>query len=144
VSFLRPNYTFLSQALRHPSTKFLLFNNTEPLIESHTRLAQVHYEDVQPIIGEDPYSKSEEDIIKEYNSATYVPHLIFLGLDEKSKGGLKYKEHYEGVPYFALDVTPRHSITAAAESLIASLESKGLSFAKGRMHTSFSPPEGRS
>ncbi|KAF2111217.1 NUDIX hydrolase domain-like protein [Lophiotrema nucula] len=141
VGFLRPDHTFLSQALKHPSTTFLIFNKLEPLIKSPTELAYATFKQVQPLIGEDPFHQSEEDLIKEYNSEIYNPQLIFLGLDERIKDGFKYKEHYKGQPYFALDVTPQKSVTEAAETLIKDVEGKGLSFSKGRMHMSLPATE---
>lgn len=141
VSFLRPDHAFLSQALKHPSTTFILFNKLEPAIKSPTELAYAKYADVQPIIGENPYSKSEDDIIAEYNSSTYVPQIIFLGLDEREPG-FEYKGRYKGQPYFAVDVTPTKSVTQAAEALIKDVEGKGWSFSKGRMHLSLPALEG--
>jgi NAD+ diphosphatase len=141
VGFLRPDHAFLSAALKHPSTSFLLFNKLEPLVKSGTELAYANLKDVQPIIGIDPFEKSEEDVIKDYNSATYVPQLIFLGLDE-SKEGFVYKEWYKGQPYFAVDVTPKESVSKAAEELIKDVEGRGLSFSKGRMHMSLPAQEG--
>ncbi|KAF2467836.1 hydrolase, NUDIX family protein [Lindgomyces ingoldianus] len=140
VSFLRPDHAFLSLALKHPSTSFLLFNKTEPLIKSPTELAYAKFKDVQPVIGNDPFEKSEEDQIKEYNSVAYTPQLVFLGLDE-SKEGLIYKEYYKGQPYFALDITPKESVTEAAEKLIKDVEGQGMSFSRGRMHLSLPAQE---
>ena len=141
VSFLRPDHAFLTSALKHPSTSFLLFRNLEPLIKSPQELAVTKFEDVRPVIGESPYEKSEEDVIREYNSETYVPQLIFLGLDER-KEGFVYKDHYKGQPYFAVDVTPQKSATEAAEKLIKDMEERGLSFSKGRMNLSLVAQEG--
>ncbi|OCK81008.1 hypothetical protein K432DRAFT_327196 [Lepidopterella palustris CBS 459.81] len=141
VSFLRTDHPFLSLALKHPSTSFLLFNNLNPLIVSSTKLAFASFKDVEPIIGEDIYSKSEEDLIKEYNSSKYIPQLVFLGLDDRNQDGLVYKDYYKGAPYFALDITPKDPIKSAAETLISSLETKGVSFSKGRMHISLPPQE---
>ncbi|KAF2647633.1 hypothetical protein K491DRAFT_699492 [Lophiostoma macrostomum CBS 122681] len=140
VSFLRPDHAFLSQALKHPSTSFILFNKLEPLIKSGTELAYANFNEVQPIIGTDPFEKTEADVIKEYNSSTYVPQIVFLGLDER-KEGFQYKDHYKGQPYFAVDVTPKESVTAAAEALIKDVEGRGLSFSKGRMHLSLPAQE---
>ncbi|KAF2179875.1 hypothetical protein K469DRAFT_741484 [Zopfia rhizophila CBS 207.26] len=140
VSFLRPDHTFLSQALKHPSTSFLLFNKLEPLVKSPTELAYAKYSDVQPVIGNDPFAKTEEELVKEYDSSTYIPQLVFLGLDGH-KEGLIYKDHYKGAPFFALDITPKDAATAAAEALIKDVESKGLSFSKGRMHLSLPAQE---
>ncbi|KAF2201049.1 hypothetical protein GQ43DRAFT_481054 [Delitschia confertaspora ATCC 74209] len=140
VSFLRPDHTFLSTALKHPSAKFLLFNKLEPLIKSPTELGYVTYNDVRSLIEGDPFMRTEEEIIKEYKSTTHIPQLIFLGLDE-SQEGFVYKNHYKGAPHFALDVTPQKTSTAAAEALIHSVESKGFSFSKARMQATLPPPE---
>jgi len=40
VGFLRPDHQFLSSALHHPSTTFLLFKDLEPLTKSGTELAR--------------------------------------------------------------------------------------------------------
>lgn len=137
VGFLRGDNQFLSSALKHPSTSFLLCNNLQPLVSDKTKLAFVKYQDVKPIIGEDPYEQTEEDLIKTYNSNKHVPQMIFLGLDEGVKDTFEYKGVtkqgiYKGQPYFALDVTPRDNVKDACDKLIKDLESKGLSFAQGR------------
>ena len=142
VSFLRTDHIFLSLALKHPSTSFLLFKNLEPLVKSPTQLAYASYKDVQPIIEDDPYSESEEELIKRYNSTYYTPQLIFLGLDDRDKESFEYKNHYKGAPFFVLDITPKEPIASAAESLISRMESNGLSFSKGRMHLSLPAHEG--
>ncbi|KAF2267250.1 hypothetical protein CC78DRAFT_566378 [Lojkania enalia] len=140
VGFLRPDHAFLSQAFKHPSTSFLLFNNLEPLIQSPTALFFANFSDVSSIIGPDPFAKSEEDLIQEYNSEVYYPQIIFLGLDER-KHGFVYKERYKGQPFFAVDVTPRKSVTNAAEELIKKMEGRGLEFSKGRMNLSLQAQE---
>lgn len=142
VSFLRADHTFLSQAFRHPSTTFLLFQNQEPLLKSSSELALVKYADVQPVTGEDPFSRTEEDTIAQYNSSVYLPQIVFLGLDEK-KEGLVYKEHYKGQPWFAVDVTPKESVKEAAEKLIERKKSEGLEFSKGRMNMNLPAQSGK-
>ncbi|KAH8731772.1 NUDIX hydrolase domain-like protein [Phaeosphaeriaceae sp. PMI808] len=133
VSFLRPDHTFLSQALRHPSATFLLFNNLDPLTSSSDQLAYRTFADVKPIIGDDPFHRSEEDTIAQYNSSLYLPQIVFLGIDEK-KDGIVYRERYKGQPWFAVDITPKESVKDAAEKLIETLKSEGLDFIKSRMH----------
>ncbi|KAK7189789.1 hypothetical protein DPSP01_008793 [Paraphaeosphaeria sporulosa] len=140
VSFLRPDHTFLSQAIRHPSTKILLFNKLEPLVHSPTSIATQSFADVTSIVGSDPFSKSEADTIADYNSSTYVPQIIFLGLDERHEG-LVYKEHYKGVPWFAVDVTPKGALAENFEKLIQKVTAEGKEFSKGRMHLSLPPEE---
>lgn len=74
-------------------------------------------------------------MIEAYNSDDYIPQMIFLGIDEKDKDGLEYqgKNKYLGAPYFAIDVTPRHSVKEACEKLIEAQKANGLDFAKGRV-----------
>ncbi|KAK5120831.1 hypothetical protein LTR85_005898 [Meristemomyces frigidus] len=138
VGFLRSDHKFLSEALRHPSTQFLLCNELQPLIHSSKpdRLGFVKHEVVQPVIGDDPYAATEQDMLGQYNSTSYVPQMIFLGIDEKAKEGVSYqnkKNTYKGAPYFAVDVTPRASVKEECEKLIQGLDAKGLGFAKGRV-----------
>ncbi|KAL8659841.1 MAG: hypothetical protein Q9226_000206 [Calogaya cf. arnoldii] len=132
VSFLRTDHSFLSAALKHPTTSFLVFNNLSPLARDPSNLEFLSYADVQPLIGENPYSKSEEQLVSEYNSTVTVPQLLFLGLDERNKQGLTFNI-YTGSPYFALDVTPKGTIQAQAESLVQSLQVRGLKFLEGRI-----------
>jgi NAD+ diphosphatase len=141
---LRPDHSFLSQALKHPSASFLVFNKLEPLIKSPSEPVYLKYADIKPIIGEDPFHKTEEDLIKEYNSEIYNPQIIFLGLDERQKGDnvFGYKDRYKGQPYWALDITPQKSAKEAAEALIKEVEAKGLNFSKGRMNLSLPAQEG--
>ena len=135
VSFLRTNHAFLSAALKHPTTSFLLFENLNPLAKDPSHLEYVSYADVVPLIDEDPYSKTEDQLISEYNSTITIPQLLFLGLDERNKQGLTYNI-YTGSPYFALDVTPKGTISSQAESLIQKMRSRGLEFLKGRIQAS--------
>lgn len=119
----------------------MLFNKLEPLVNSPTSIATTSFADVTPIVGADPFSKSEEDTIADYNSSTYVPQVIFLGLDERSEG-LVYKEHYKGVPWFAVDVTPKGALTEECEKLIKKVTADGKEFSKGRMQLSLPAQEG--
>lgn len=148
LGFLRADHNFLSQALRHDSANFLLCNDLQPLVQPGTspgkgKLQYVKYEDVKPIIGEDPFELSEEELIEAYRSDENRPQMIFLGIDEKAPQGLSYqakKNVYTGAPYFAVDVTPRESssssssVTDACTTLISRLQSeKGFLFGKGRI-----------
>lgn len=111
------------------------------MIKSPTELSFAKWADVKAITGDDPFAGTEEDFIAQYNSSKYIPQIVFLGLDERTEGFI-YKEHYKGQPYFALDVTPRDSVTEAAEALIKDVEGKGLSFSKGRMNLSLPAEQG--
>lgn len=80
-------------------------------------------------------------MIGEYNSAVTIPQLVFLGLDENDKAGLRWKT-YLGAPFFALDVTPKGTIEKEANELVAEMEKRGLVFLQGRLQTSLTAPEG--
>ena len=140
VSFLRTDHSFLSAALKHSSTSFLLFNNLSPLAVDQTKLEFASYKDVHTLIGDNPYSKTEEQMISDYDSTITVPQLLFLGLDENQKSGFEWTI-YHGSPYFALDVTPKGTITPAADQLIEVMKSRGLQFVEGRMHMSLTAPQ---
>lgn len=121
---------------------FLLLNNLAPLAESPTKLAFASLKDVQPLIEDDPYRTSEEEAILGYNSTAWIPQLIFLGLDERQQNHdvLKWTS-YSGVPYFALDVTPKGSIEAQVTNLRQEFEARGKNFLEGRLHISLSAHE---
>ena len=156
VSFLRTDSTFLSAALKHPTTSFLLLKDLAPLGHDPTKLEYVSYNDVKPLIDENTYLQTEEELISSYNSTRTIPQLLFLGLDESSKSQSKSPSKpssssasdkstfsyniYTGAPFFALDVTPRGTLTNPANTLITMLESRGLKFIEGRMHTSLPAP----
>ena len=140
VSFLRSNHDFISKALVHPSTSFLLFNDLAPLAKDPTQLAYASHTDVKPLIGENPFAKTEEEMIKEYNSDISLPLVLFLGLDERKEGF----EHgiYTGRPYFAVDITPKGTTEKEATGVIEAMNAKGLIFVEGRVHTSLNASEG--
>lgn len=96
-------------------------------MKSSSELAQKKFDDVKPVIGNNPFERPEEDVIAQYNSSLYLPQIIFLGLDER-KEGFVYKEHYKGQPWFAVDVTPTGSVTEEAEKLVEKVKGEGLDF----------------
>ncbi|GKZ29111.1 NADH pyrophosphatase [Aspergillus brasiliensis] len=143
LSFLRTDHAFLSAALKHPSTRFVLMKDLAPLTKTPTEPYYAKYEEIRKMVPETIYDKSEEDIIKEYDSRKTTASPIFLGLDEtQTQDGLAWKI-YSGTPYFALDVTPRHSEEQQANSraVISDLEAKGLTFLQGRTIMSFPASE---
>ncbi|GAQ43828.1 NADH pyrophosphatase [Aspergillus niger] len=143
LSFLRGDHAFLSAALKHPSTRFVLMKDLAPLTKSPAEPYYAKYDEIRKMVPETIYDKSEEDIIKEYDSRKTTASPIFLGLDEtKKQDGLVWKI-YTGTPYFALDVTPSHSEEQQANSraVIADMEAKGLTFLQGRTIMSFPASE---
>lgn len=135
LSFLRTDHGFLRAAFSHPSAGFLLMNNLNPLTAADSHLAFVSRTDFEPLTGADPFAKPEEELIKEFNSDKTQPLILFLGVDDRaqlpsrgSEQGIFGFNDYRGSPYFAVDVTPRGTLTEAANSIIAALGAKGLAF----------------
>lgn len=137
LSFLRTDHDFLQTAFSHPAASFLLMNELGPLTKDDgAQLGFVSSADVVPLTGEKPFVKTEEELIRDFNSADTHPVILFLGVDEKNhlpshNGEIPdefiYKD-YKGSPYFAIDVTPRGSHADAANAVISAVQAKGLSF----------------
>ena len=88
------------------------------------------------------FDKTEEDVLKAYDSRKASPLLIFLGLDEsRPDDGLKFRE-YKGAPYFALDVTPKGQDEGVCRGIVEGMEARGLRFHQTRVITQVSPDEG--
>lgn len=83
-------------------------------------------------------------MIKSFDSRKTHPNLIFLGMDESHKEGSMSYKIYSGIPFFAVDVTPKGSDVqqTAAKDIITTMEEKGLSFYQTRVVTTFTPDEG--
>lgn len=136
VSFLRPDHHFLAQAFGHGTTKFMVFKNLSPLVKAPAEISYASYSDLKALIATNPYEKSEEEIIQEFDSRKRIPQLVFLGLDEKAKDGLRYK-NYTGAPHFAFDITPVVPYEETANGVIAEMEKKGLNFLEGMRAMNF-------
>lgn len=141
LSFLRSKNSFLGAALKHPSTSVLLLKDLAPLAQDPTKLAYATYDQVKGLIGDNPFEKNEEDLIKNYNSSITSPLVLFLGINEHQPEGFEY-DLYKGKPYFAIDVTPKGNMKKEASSVIESMMAKGLRFIEGRLHTTLNAPEG--
>lgn len=144
LSFLRGDREFLRSAFSHPSTGFLLLKDLAPLVQQHddAQLAFANTADVTPLTGQDPFAKTEEEQIRDYNSEEAHPVILFLGIDDKEslparpapEGPFTYKE-FKGSPYFAIDVTPRGKDAEVASRVIEAVKQKGLVFhEKGPRH----------
>jgi NAD+ diphosphatase len=143
VSFLRENHGFIADAFKHSSTKFLLLNNLSPMAKDPANLAYATHGEIKGLTGENPFTKTEAELIKEYNSSITLPQILFLGLDERVKEGFKH-EMYAGNPYFAVDITPKGTVKEEAEKLIEAQKAKGNIFLEGRFAMSLNAPEGMS
>lgn len=141
VSFLRANHDFISNALTHPTTKFMLFDNLAPLAKDPANLAYATHNDIKDLIGDNPFDKTEEELIKQYNSSITLPLVLFLGLNEQQKDGFKHGI-YSGTPYFTVDITPKGTIEKAATSVVEAMKAKGLIYLQGRAAMTLNAEEG--
>ncbi|TGO11711.1 hypothetical protein BTUL_0103g00080 [Botrytis tulipae] len=142
VSFLRANHDFISSAFTHPATNFLLLNNLAPLTKDPSHLAYSSHSDITGLTGQNPFEKDEETMIKEFNSSKTLPLVLFLGLDERSKDKEGFKHGiYSGIPYFAIDVTPKGTYENEANSVVKAMQEKGLVFQEGRILMSLDAQE---
>ncbi|KAL4939258.1 hypothetical protein BDV06DRAFT_199240 [Aspergillus oleicola] len=145
LSFLRSDHPFLSAALKHPSTRFVILKDLAPLTRSPAALYYAKYDEVRKLVPQSIYDKSEEDIIREHDSRKTEPHLVFLGVDEsveKDANAFSWKI-YAGTPYFALDISEKGSEEQQgnAREVIRGFEEKGLSFLQARVAMTFSADE---
>jgi len=138
VSFLRDDQKFLQAAFAHSQARFLLMNNLAPLVHASdtAQLAFATNADVTLLTGTDPFAKTEEEMIRDYDSEEERALIVFLGINEAgelplddSEAGepFTYKE-FKGAPYFAIDVTPRGKLADAATALIEAMKGKGYVF----------------
>ena len=136
LSFLREDHEFVSGAFAHPSTKFIAFKNLSPLIDSPTELHYVTWNVIKSILPDNPFAKTEKEIIDSFDSRKASPQLIFLGIDETDTNGYTFK-NYTGAPHFAIDVTPKPQYQAAADDLSQQWLDTGLKFVEGMRAMNF-------
>jgi len=139
VSFLRSDHDFLNKAFAYPSASFLLMNGLAPLGKDKSTLAYVGRDEVLPLVGSEPFKQLEAEQIRTFNSSIDKPVVLFLGLDEKSKG-FTFKG-FGGHPYFAVDVTPRGTYAETANKVIETVQKNGVAFIAGGRHMSLAAPE---
>lgn len=139
VSFLREDIEFVSQAVTHPSTRFVFYSNTNPLVNKHIdeKLVLISNGDGQlqgcetgawgveawkKAVGNwSEFNKNHSPELRDGSNPTF----LFLGLEDASVGldlkALKvedgdekyfdYQGRYQGIPYFAVDVTNSKELT---------------------------------
>ncbi|CAK7220238.1 NADH pyrophosphatase [Sporothrix bragantina] len=158
VSFLRTDHKFLRAAFAHPSARFLLIDNLAPLVHDikPPRLAWSTRADILSVVETDPFEKTEEEAIKNFNSEhDPLPIVLFLGIDEKKKfsasAGTEAAEaespfsfnSFSGSPYFAVDITPRGTgaVAEKARALVAASKAQGFDFFANTRSMSLSAAE---
>jgi NAD+ diphosphatase len=131
-SFLRADTAFLRKAASSPNARFIALNKLNPLVAEKTHLVYLSFEDVKPLIGADPFSLTEDEYIKQYDSSKPRPLMVFLGMLEgrgTASEEIATSEHgpVKGSPYFAVDITPNGPLSEAATALLKKQEEQGRS-----------------
>ncbi|RFU74093.1 hypothetical protein TARUN_8162 [Trichoderma arundinaceum] len=130
-SFLRNDIKFIRKAATAPTTQFIALRDLNPLIADPKRLAFFSHEDVKPLIGADPFGRTDEEKKSVFDSSKPNPLLLFLGLlpDTPKAIDIETTKHgvVNGQPFFALDITPQGSFADAAEAFLKQAEAKGYS-----------------
>lgn len=128
-SFLRSDTAFLSRAFRAPTARFVALSSLNPLAVDKTQLARLTLDDVAPLTGPDPFTLSEDESVKKFDSSRRSPLVVFLGLfagQGSSTTDIPTTDHgpVQGDPFFAVDVTPRAPYEDAANNLIKTHQDK--------------------
>lgn len=126
ISFMREESDFLSTAILHDSAKFIFFKDTNPLISKNSdkkliildnSLLQKNNVWTAAITKWTKDNAEQEATMRDGNS----PTILFMGIEDASVGldlkelklqedgqtekFLDYQGRYQGVPYFAVDLT---------------------------------------
>lgn len=142
LSFLRPNHEFLSAAFTHDTAKFLCLQDLAPLASDTFQLCFVTRADLESLIKKNPFAKTEEQMLSDFDSSDISPLVLFLGVEEKAKAGFVYQQ-YAGAPYFAIDITPKDGYREDALQLAKVFESNGFQFLRTRSSMELGVEEGR-
>lgn len=147
-SFLRADTAFLRKAAASPASQFIALENLNPLISDKTKLAFLSFEDVRPLIGAEPFHLSEEDAIKQYDSTTATPLIVFLGMLDSTSAATEFATTDHGIvnalPLFAVDVTPRPPYADAAKAFLEKVQEKGYSIQPNPRAMTLLPEAGES
>ncbi|KAM0436028.1 hypothetical protein ACHAPT_002920 [Fusarium lateritium] len=142
-SFLRGDGAFLRRAAVSPTARYLALNDLNPLAVDKKNLAYLSFDDVQSLVGPDPFGLTEDESIQAYDSTESKPLIVFLGMlegDDKTDH-IASGDHgdIKGHPYFAVDITPKGTHAEKATSFLADQESKCLSLDKNPRAMSHNP-----
>jgi NAD+ diphosphatase len=130
LSFLREDHDFLAAAFDHPTTRFLCYKDLSPLQKTTTEIYHATLDEIKSLVSENPFAKTEKQMLEEFDSRSTHPQVVFLGIDEKVKDGYTFR-NFTGAPHFAMDITPKFNHADTAKKVIEGFQAKGLTFAEG-------------
>ncbi|EWY86975.1 hypothetical protein FOYG_11284 [Fusarium oxysporum NRRL 32931] len=142
-SFLRADTGFLRQAYNSPTARYLALHDLNPLVVDKKTPAYLTFKDVEPLIGADHFTLTEDEAIQSFNSAETRPLVVFIGMLEEGneKDSISSSDHgdIKGHPYFAIDITPKGNHAERATQFLEEQEKKGLSLDKNPRAMNQSP-----
>ncbi|KAG7411106.1 Peroxisomal NADH pyrophosphatase NUDT12 [Fusarium oxysporum f. sp. rapae] len=142
-SFLRADTGFLRQAYNSPTARYLALHDLNPLVVDKKTPAYLTFKDVEPLIGPDHFTLTEDEAIQSFNSIETRPLVVFIGMLEEGneKDSISSSDHgdIQGHPYFAIDITPKGNHAEKATQFLEEQEKKGLSLDKNPRAMNQSP-----
>jgi NAD+ diphosphatase len=146
-SFLRADTGFLHQAAVSPTARYLALSELNLLVVDKRTPAYFTFNDVQPLIGSEPFAQTEDEAIQNFDSTKTTPLIVFLGMLEEGHENdrISSTDHGDirGHPYFAVDISPKGNHAEKAASFLAEQEKKGISLDKNPRAMSHSPEAGK-
>lgn len=146
-SFLRADAAFLRRAAVSPTARYLALDDLNALVVDKKKLAYLSFDEVQSLIGPDPFGLTEDEAIQVYDSTQSKPLIVFLGMLEgdHETDHIVSGDHgdIKGHPYFAVDITPKGTHAEKAASFLADQEGKGFSLDKNPRAMSHNPDAGK-
>lgn len=136
LSFLRHDRDFLRKASTHPTTRYLLLKELDPLAKDD-KLCFVTLNDVEDMIS-GYYEGTEENAIDSFNPLKRSPALIFLGIDESDQDNALTHGNYTGRCYFALEIDEE---SANVSTFVNKFREAGRDFRKVRVDLNLQPSE---
>ncbi|KAJ9417457.1 NUDIX hydrolase domain-like protein [Fusarium oxysporum] len=121
----------------------LALHDLNPLVVDKKTPAYLTFKDVEPLIGPDHFTLTEDEAIQSFNSAETRPLVVFIGMLEEGneKDSISSSDHgdIKGHPYFAIDITPKGNHAEKATQFLEEQEKKGLSLDKNPRAMNQSP-----
>ncbi|CAG7562918.1 unnamed protein product [Fusarium equiseti] len=141
-SFLRADTGFLRKAAASPTARYMALSELCPLVVDKKTPAYFTFNEIQPLVGSEPFAHTEDEAIKNFDSTKTSPLIVFLGmLEEGNEDRISSTDHgdIQGHPYFAVDITPKGNHAEKAAGFLAEQEKKEITLDKNPRAMNYSP-----
>jgi NAD+ diphosphatase len=145
-SFLRADTGFLRKAAASPTARYMALSELCPLVVDKKTPAYFTFNEIQPLVGSEPFAQTEDEAIKNFDSTKTSPLIVFLGmLEEGNEDCISSTDHgdIQGHPYFAVDITPKGNHAEKAAGFLAEQEKKEITLDKNPRAMNYSPAAGK-